>query len=92
MNIETTIKPKRSVKVRRRRYEDTIVLVHYNNFFYLDTLSDKVWLLFNGNNTIADVAIQVQHDADLDLDSALAATIYFYYHFSENKLLESNVC
>ncbi len=80
--------PKVSYRVRRRRYSDAAWLLHHNDRYQLDALTDSIWLACEESLTIEQIIERVAAEHSLPLDEAIAATVYTLEQFRGLGFLE----
>jgi coenzyme PQQ synthesis protein D (PqqD) len=67
--------PEHDIRVRRRRYSRSVVLVCDNHFFEIDDLVDNVWRCCDGRSTLVAISERLAAERGLPAGDAVAATM-----------------
>jgi hypothetical protein len=62
-------------RVRRRKYDDTSILIRRTEYVELDDLSDSVWLACEMGGTVGDVISAVAERSGLELGDAIGSVV-----------------
>ncbi|MEA3334274.1 MAG: hypothetical protein U9R25_00065 [Chloroflexota bacterium] len=83
MAISRDAVPRTNFMVRRRRFDEAIWLVRYNDWYVLDDPSDYVWRGCEASWTVEEIIKRMAVDQDMSLADAMAATVYALGLFRE---------
>ena len=80
--------PKVSYRVRRRRYGDACWLIHRNDWYELDEVTDMIWLACEESLSIEGIIKRVSEQFKLPLAESIACTVSTIERFAQFGLLE----
>lgn len=73
--------PRVNHRVRRRRYAETPWLIHQNDWYELDAVTDTIWRACERASSVEMVVKTVADEHALPLGEALAATVAILERF-----------